>query len=84
MNDTENSFTGLGRGVGDIVLTEGDIVVSAGNGKNADPCTATNCMWPKSSDGNVYIPYVITYPYSTSLIWNFILISYLLYFLFCP
>lgn len=27
--------------------------------KNADPCTATGCMWQKYSDGNIWVPYVI-------------------------
>uniref|UniRef100_A0AAQ6IKM0 Metalloendopeptidase n=1 Tax=Anabas testudineus TaxID=64144 RepID=A0AAQ6IKM0_ANATE len=28
--------------------------------RNADPCVQTGCKWPKSSDGKVYIPYVIS------------------------
>ncbi|KAI4889309.1 hypothetical protein NFI96_011106 [Prochilodus magdalenae] len=36
----------------------GDIAVDD-SGRNADPCTATGCMWPKYSDGWVYVPYVI-------------------------
>uniref|UniRef100_A0AAQ6IRE8 Metalloendopeptidase n=1 Tax=Anabas testudineus TaxID=64144 RepID=A0AAQ6IRE8_ANATE len=27
--------------------------------RNADPCVQRGCKWPKSSDGKVYIPYVI-------------------------
>uniref|UniRef100_A0A8B9RBW8 Metalloendopeptidase n=1 Tax=Astyanax mexicanus TaxID=7994 RepID=A0A8B9RBW8_ASTMX len=27
--------------------------------RNADPCTSQSCKWPKSSDGKVYVPYVI-------------------------
>ncbi|RXN17292.1 low choriolytic enzyme-like protein [Labeo rohita] len=34
------------------------------NEKNADPCTTYGCLWPKYSDGNVYIPYVIANSYS--------------------
>ncbi|XP_066513338.1 low choriolytic enzyme-like [Hoplias malabaricus] len=38
----------------------GDIAVDDENDvRNADPCTSSGCMWPKSSDGKVYIPYVI-------------------------
>ncbi|XP_045061094.1 high choriolytic enzyme 2-like [Coregonus clupeaformis] len=33
--------------------------------RNADPCTSRGCMWPKSSDGKVYVPYVIANQYST-------------------
>ncbi|XP_029009574.1 high choriolytic enzyme 1-like [Betta splendens] len=40
----------------------GDIAVP--NHRNADPCTQTGCMWPKASDGKVYIPYVITSNYT--------------------
>lgn len=27
--------------------------------RNVRPCDLHDCMWPKASDGNVYIPYVI-------------------------
>nr|XP_029494734.1 high choriolytic enzyme 2-like [Oncorhynchus nerka] len=40
----------------------GDIAVNTGF-INADPCTARTCKWLKSSDGNVYVPYVISNPY---------------------
>ncbi|KAL6461632.1 hypothetical protein MHYP_G00297760 [Metynnis hypsauchen] len=42
----------------------GDIAVDD-TGRNADPCTAAGCKWPKSSDGFVYVPYVIANQYST-------------------
>ncbi|KAL7831157.1 hypothetical protein SRHO_G00306590 [Serrasalmus rhombeus] len=42
----------------------GDIAV-ADTGRNADPCTAEGCKWPKSSDGFVYVPYVIANQYSS-------------------
>ncbi|KAJ8340228.1 hypothetical protein SKAU_G00348610 [Synaphobranchus kaupii] len=42
----------------------GDIAVPTDLG-NADPCTARGCKWPKSSDGNVYVPYVISNQYSS-------------------
>lgn len=32
--------------------------------RNADPCVAKGCTWKKSSDGNVYIPYVLSNEYS--------------------
>ncbi|XP_053356461.1 high choriolytic enzyme 1-like isoform X1 [Clarias gariepinus] len=52
------------RGVDEPVLIEGDIAVYDDNGRNADPCTSTGCMWPKSSDGKVYIPYKIANQYT--------------------
>uniref|UniRef100_A0AAR2KCV0 Metalloendopeptidase n=1 Tax=Pygocentrus nattereri TaxID=42514 RepID=A0AAR2KCV0_PYGNA len=44
-------------------LTEGDIAID--NERNADPCTSSGCMWPKYSDGKVYVPYVIANHYSS-------------------
>ncbi|XP_051997387.1 low choriolytic enzyme-like isoform X2 [Xyrauchen texanus] len=35
------------------------------NERNADPCTSTDCLWPTSADGHVYIPYVIADNYSS-------------------
>jgi len=40
----------------------GDIAVPTGL-MNADPCTARGCLWPKSSDGNVYVPFRISNQY---------------------
>lgn len=40
----------------------GDIAVNTGF-MNADPCTAHTCKWPKSSNGKVYVPYVISNQY---------------------
>ncbi|XP_073715161.1 low choriolytic enzyme-like isoform X1 [Misgurnus anguillicaudatus] len=36
------------------------------NEKNADPCTSYDCRWPKYSDGNIWVPYVIADHYSSS------------------
>uniref|UniRef100_A0A4W4GKI3 Metalloendopeptidase n=1 Tax=Electrophorus electricus TaxID=8005 RepID=A0A4W4GKI3_ELEEL len=33
--------------------------------RNADPCTSQGCMWPKSSDGKVHVPYVIANHFSS-------------------
>ncbi|XP_027017201.2 low choriolytic enzyme-like [Tachysurus fulvidraco] len=52
------------RGVDEPEVIEGDIWVYDENERNADPCTSRNCMWPKSSDGKVYVPYVIASHYS--------------------
>ncbi|XP_067350054.1 high choriolytic enzyme 1-like [Channa argus] len=45
------------------VQLKGDMALS--NHRNADPCVQNGCKWPKSSDGNVYIPYVIANSYSS-------------------
>uniref|UniRef100_A0A8B9K2K1 Metalloendopeptidase n=1 Tax=Astyanax mexicanus TaxID=7994 RepID=A0A8B9K2K1_ASTMX len=38
----------------------GDIAVDDENSeRNADPCTSQGCKWPKSTNGLVYVPYVI-------------------------
>ncbi len=36
------------------------------NGRNADPCTSYDCLWPKYSDGKIYVPYVIANHYCKS------------------
>ena len=41
-----------------------DIAYESESVRNADPCTSRGCMWPKSSDGKVYVPYVIANHYS--------------------
>lgn len=40
----------------------GDIAMPTGL-QNADPCTNRDCLWPKASDGNVYVPYRISRDY---------------------
>ncbi|XP_077567814.1 low choriolytic enzyme-like [Stigmatopora nigra] len=42
----------------------GDIAIPSGL-QNADPCTKNRCLWPKASDGFVYVPYKISRQYST-------------------
>jgi len=55
----------------DVVHTEDepyivdDIAYENENERNADPCTSRGCMWGKSSDGKVYVPYVIRNQYSS-------------------
>ncbi|XP_026988828.1 low choriolytic enzyme-like isoform X2 [Tachysurus fulvidraco] len=45
----------------------GDIAVDdEHDARNADPCTSSGCMWPKSSDGKVYVPYVIANHFTSS------------------
>ncbi|XP_054476470.1 high choriolytic enzyme 1-like [Anoplopoma fimbria] len=55
----------------DVVRTEGgpfvvdDIAYANENERNADPCTSNGCMWGKSSDGKVYVPYDIARHFSS-------------------
>ena len=44
-----------------------DIAYDNENERNADPCTSQGCMWGKSGDGKVYVPYVIASHYSKLL-----------------
>lgn len=69
-HDTENetqiiTFTWccfLGKRLDEPLVMFGDIAVNTGF-MNADPCTAHTCKWPKSSNGKVYVPYVISNQY---------------------
>ncbi len=44
-----------------------DIAYKNKNDRNADPCTSDSCVWSKSSDGMVYVPYVIAEHYCKQL-----------------
>ncbi|KAM7415183.1 hypothetical protein PAMA_019822 [Pampus argenteus] len=46
-------------------LVEDDVAFDSEAERNADPCTADGCMWPKSDDGNVYVAYTISSEYSS-------------------
>uniref|UniRef100_A0A3P8W2S3 Metalloendopeptidase n=2 Tax=Cynoglossus semilaevis TaxID=244447 RepID=A0A3P8W2S3_CYNSE len=61
----EKANANLSRKIDEPLVLFGDIAVPTGL-QNADPCTARGCLWPKSSDGNVYIPYIIANQYSSS------------------
>lgn len=39
---------------------EDDIAFDSEAERNAAPCTAYSCMWPKATDGLVYVPYTIS------------------------
>lgn len=47
----------------DEPLVIDDIAFNGDDGRNADACTSRGCMWGKSSDGKVYVPYVIASHY---------------------
>ncbi|XP_017275130.1 low choriolytic enzyme [Kryptolebias marmoratus] len=59
----EKANVNLGRSLDEPLVVDGDIAVPSGL-QNADPCTARGCLWPKSNDGNVNIPYRISNQYS--------------------
>uniref|UniRef100_A0A3B3ZWD4 Metalloendopeptidase n=1 Tax=Periophthalmus magnuspinnatus TaxID=409849 RepID=A0A3B3ZWD4_9GOBI len=42
-----------------------DIAYDSESERNADSCTSRGCLWPKSSDGKVYVPYSIASHYSS-------------------
>uniref|UniRef100_A0A8C5B6N4 Metalloendopeptidase n=1 Tax=Gadus morhua TaxID=8049 RepID=A0A8C5B6N4_GADMO len=48
-------------------ITHGDIAQTTGltSTRNASPCTAKGCTWPKSSRGYVYVPIQISRRYSS-------------------
>ncbi|XP_060924094.1 low choriolytic enzyme-like [Limanda limanda] len=59
----EKANSNIGKNLDEPLVIFGDIAVPTGL-QNADPCTARGCLWPKSSDGNVYVPYRISGQYS--------------------
>ncbi|XP_061592935.1 low choriolytic enzyme-like [Cololabis saira] len=59
----EKANANVGRNLDEPLVMDGDIAMPTGL-QNADPCTARGCLWPKSTDGNVYVPYRISNQYS--------------------
>uniref|UniRef100_A0A3Q1I4V3 Metalloendopeptidase n=1 Tax=Anabas testudineus TaxID=64144 RepID=A0A3Q1I4V3_ANATE len=59
----EKANVNTGKNLNEPLVLFGDIAVPT-NLRNADPCTARGCLWPKASDGNVYVPYRISSQYS--------------------
>ncbi|XP_046696394.1 high choriolytic enzyme 1-like isoform X2 [Silurus meridionalis] len=57
------SLNHRGKPDGDFTIIHGDIAVFTGL-QNADPCTSNKCMWIRSADMMVYVPYVISSQYS--------------------
>ncbi|AWP07795.1 six-cysteine containing astacin protease 4' isoform 2 [Scophthalmus maximus] len=55
----------------DVVRTEeepfvmDDIAYDSVSDRNADQCTSRGCLWSRSADGNVYVPYTIASHYSS-------------------
>ncbi|XP_034536792.1 low choriolytic enzyme-like isoform X2 [Notolabrus celidotus] len=59
----EKANRNLGQNPDEPLVLYGDIAVPTGL-QNADPCTRRGCLWPKATDGNVYVPYRISQDYS--------------------
>ncbi|KAI4830846.1 hypothetical protein KUCAC02_002451 [Chaenocephalus aceratus] len=59
----ERANVDVGKNFDEPMVMFGDIAVPTGL-QNADPCTARGCLWPKATDGNVYVPYRISNQYS--------------------
>ncbi|XP_071329064.1 hatching enzyme 1.2-like [Trachinotus anak] len=59
----EKANVNVGKNLDEPLVMFGDIAVPTGF-QNADPCTSRGCLWPKSRDGNVYVPYRISNQYS--------------------
>ncbi|KAG7278846.1 hypothetical protein CRUP_010409 [Coryphaenoides rupestris] len=59
----ERANLNVGKGTNEPLVMFGDIAVET-NLRNADPCIRFGCLWPKASDGNVYVPFRISEVYS--------------------
>ncbi|KAM9832207.1 low choriolytic enzyme-like [Neosynchiropus ocellatus] len=61
----EKANVNLGQDPDDPIVMYGDIAMPSLL-RNADQCTGRprGCLWPKATDGNVYIPYTIANQYS--------------------
>ncbi|XP_053710735.1 low choriolytic enzyme-like [Synchiropus splendidus] len=61
----EKANVNVGQDADEPMVMYGDIAMPSLL-RNADQCTANprGCLWPKATDGNVYIPYIIANQYS--------------------
>ncbi|KAM8761909.1 low choriolytic enzyme-like [Acanthopagrus schlegelii] len=59
----EKANRNVGKNFDEPLVMFGDIAMPTGL-QNADPCTQRGCLWPKATDGNVYVPYRISNQYS--------------------
>ncbi|XP_075966292.1 hatching enzyme 1.2-like [Anarhichas minor] len=58
----EKANVNVGKNFDDPLVMFGDIAVPT-DLQNADPCVERGCLWPKATDGNVYVPYRISRDY---------------------
>ncbi|KAL6112713.1 uncharacterized protein ACO6RY_11159 [Pungitius sinensis] len=59
----EKANVNVGKNLDEPLVMFGDIAVPTGL-QNADPCVTRGCLWPKATDGNVYVPYQISTSFS--------------------
>lgn len=59
----ERANVNVGKNLDEPLVMFGDIAIPTGL-QNADPCTSRGCLWPKATDGNVYVPYRISNQFS--------------------
>nr|XP_046240431.1 low choriolytic enzyme-like [Scatophagus argus] len=59
----EKANANVGKNLNEPLVMFGDIAMPTGL-QNADPCIQRGCLWPKASDGNVYVPFRISNQYS--------------------
>ncbi|XP_048112706.1 hatching enzyme 1.2-like [Alosa alosa] len=62
----EKANSNVVRGANEPFVVD-DIAYVSERERNADPCTSRpgGCLWPKSTDGKVYVPYVIANHYTS-------------------
>ncbi|KAM9825750.1 low choriolytic enzyme-like [Syngnathus typhle] len=60
----ERANVNVGKNQNEPLVMFGDIAIPTGL-QNADACTRNRCLWPKATDGLVYVPYRISRDYST-------------------
>uniref|UniRef100_A0AAQ4Q464 Metalloendopeptidase n=1 Tax=Gasterosteus aculeatus aculeatus TaxID=481459 RepID=A0AAQ4Q464_GASAC len=56
-----------GKNLDEPLVMFGDIAVPTGL-QNADPCVTRGCLWPKATDGNVYVIHSLTQSYNNNVI----------------
>uniref|UniRef100_A0AAQ4QUD1 Metalloendopeptidase n=1 Tax=Gasterosteus aculeatus aculeatus TaxID=481459 RepID=A0AAQ4QUD1_GASAC len=59
----EKANVNVGKNLDEPLVMFGDIAVPTGL-QNADPCVTRGCLWPKATDGNVYVPFRIANSFS--------------------
>lgn len=55
----EKANKNVGKNMNEPMVLYGDIAVPEGL-QNADSCVTRGCLWPKATDGKVYVPYNIS------------------------
>uniref|UniRef100_A0AAY4D9V6 Metalloendopeptidase n=1 Tax=Denticeps clupeoides TaxID=299321 RepID=A0AAY4D9V6_9TELE len=63
-NVIERANRNLGRMIGGPRIMFGDVAVEGGF-QSGVPCTSRDCLWPKSKNGKVYVPVVVSKKFSS-------------------